>query len=304
MDTVAGRCPSCHARPDEPTAITAIEPEQPNDLFCSNIFGCPLGARMTEATLPRGTGSCSICASESLPLIEVQTRSDHVRACAFCSQLFSSIAGTELSADTAWRDTNRVCCLCGQASAAARESVASPREFSVSLALAHALLRHTDDVAAFTQFYADLPVADRSRIPDLLAAFSQRIENQKVAAVARVRLERLATHWQRQFGCRRNTSPGTKSGPAPQPGPSGDAGPIDDLNGHPIPPGLLNVSFLLAQEDDIAGWIRAAKRSGLVLERLKNLQDALEAQTDPVTARRVASLIARAAAMWDAVEEL
>src|SRR5436309_1451202 len=110
--TETERCPHCSNWPAPPSAASIRPEEKANDRFCSNLFACPVGARLNEATFPPYVKVCPVCASTRLPLLEQQTRLDHVIACAFCSALIGK---------TPDASSTGLCCLCGQSADAARQ---------------------------------------------------------------------------------------------------------------------------------------------------------------------------------------
>jgi len=282
------RCPNCRTYPDDAREFDARPTAKPDDLFCSNIYGCPIGAHLNEATLPADTRSCPLCANADLPLLSVQTRDDHLAACAFCTQLFGRIP----TPGESWGEGT--CCFCGMTSAIVREFVRDDQAMRAATMIANALRLNSED-AAFTDLYGNLLPTERPSIPDLLRSFRSRITRPAVLKVVLPRLERIHDQWRRQVGCR-----GSRRAPSSA-SPSSDKG-----TGQPFPPGVLDLNFLFSCEADPSRWIRFAKESGVRLEDLPGIQASLEAQIDEndlMTRHRVGKAVQDVAEQWDTVDE-
>jgi Tubulin like len=290
------RCPNCHSQ-GEAWPGAGSRPADGTDLFCSNIYGCSIGAHLMEATMPSEVDRCPICASRGPRLLEVQTRDDHIRACRFCTRLFDWEGGS----DSSPHPSDSPCCLCGQRPSVVAALLARD-EAQSALTLARAIMKEMDDDAAFALAYDTLSREERMRMVEHVRAFIGRIAQPQVLAVARRRLQPLADHWVQQFGCR--TAGGAHARPAEPTdtqghGPRNQAEPED-----PIPQGILDAELLLAHENDIEEWVRVAKRTGVRIDSLPAIQAVLEEQrADSLSRRRIATILKAAEEIWESIND-
>jgi uncharacterized protein YbaR (Trm112 family) len=135
---VNGRCSHCTAALEVSLASPcgAVSKADHDDRFCSNLFGCPLGGRLNEVTLPSHVRPCPVCKERSLGLLLAETRKERVLDCPFCSRLFGftpfhgsafdcckdAKQATHRNGETTTTDddntspsevSNKCCCLCG-----------------------------------------------------------------------------------------------------------------------------------------------------------------------------------------------
>jgi hypothetical protein len=202
----AGRCCSrCQLPRSRPFLSMRTEDEPPSALFCSNIYGCPVGADLFISTYPPGRhDTCAICQHQELPLLEVRTRSMHVDACVFCRKLLGFRNGRPLPPLATPSLGN--CCLCGQSFAATAALASAPQSFDAAERIGSALLASRNDDEAFGILFDTLSPDDRQRMPSHIRDFADRVRRPAVRRVLYPRLERLIAHYDRQFGCRGSSS--------------------------------------------------------------------------------------------------
>jgi hypothetical protein len=179
--------------------------EDPSNVFCSNIYGCPAGADLYRTTYPPGAHKrCAVCEDPELMLLDVRTRNMHVDACPFCRVLFDRRVDR---GDRAARTLpSGACCLCGQQFATSKALADAPQSFDVALRIASALLDSRDDAVAFGLLFDNLPAAEQHRIPSHIADYARRLHRPAVRRILHPRLTGLLEHYQRQFGCQRTAA--------------------------------------------------------------------------------------------------
>jgi hypothetical protein len=188
----ATRCPNCFTRQvatPRLDAPPAVQPAEPEELFCSNLFGCPAGGHLNDTTFPGHTSECPFCRSSELPLLRAFTRVDHLEACTFCSSLFGLEPRKE-------RPIDGDCCLCGHAYAA---KIAHP---ATAQRIACILRCTTDDGEAFRQLLTLPRTEDARSLDTMLREFLQDIKRSAVRRVVAARFEHILALYERQFGCR------------------------------------------------------------------------------------------------------
>ncbi|MCU1230515.1 MAG: hypothetical protein JWO97_3399 [Acidobacteria bacterium] len=284
------RCLNCTTFPDDLVGSRRLVDKE-NDLFCSNIYGCPAGARLYDATFPSGTRMCPICADTRLPLLEVQTRSAQVALCAFCTRLFARhIVPTAPLSGAA---THRSCCLCGQSIDAVESLKKNAIAFDQGLTCAQALLTSGSESETFRTLYQAFARAGTLAAAKIVQQFFERIVSPPVSTVVRPRIEAFLNHWREQFGCGGTTDFSSPT-PSTDETPQGN----DPVNG------ALDLEFALSHENDIGGWIRHLKNGGVPKEALDNLGASLKDQTAlPIIKRRIDNMIHAARELWDSIYE-
>jgi len=205
LRTAGGCCSRCKLPLKRPFMKPVPDQQDLSALFCSNIYGCGVGADLFGSVYPPQTPSCVVCEQREPSLLEVRTRSMHVDACTFCRTLFAESDGhPPRSAATAGAGA---CCLCGQAFSETVALSVAPNSFAAALRIARALLASRDDAQTFGILFDALPPNDRGRVPSHIRDFASRIRRPAVRYIALPRLERLLSHFDRQFGCRASAGP-------------------------------------------------------------------------------------------------
>lgn len=198
-DTADAECPRCRLPRRVPFAAFPPLDEDPADRFCSNVFGCPVGADLFATTYPRRTRQCAICESEEPTLFEVRTRSMHVDACTFCQALFGRRHGYRPASTGS--PAGGGCCLCGQTFSATKKLGQAQMSFDVALKIGAALLDSQDDMVAFGLLFDSLPAAERHHMRSHIRDFALRVQRPAVRKIVHPRLEHLLEQYGRQFGC-------------------------------------------------------------------------------------------------------
>ncbi|HEX8172331.1 MAG TPA: tubulin-like doman-containing protein [Thermoanaerobaculia bacterium] len=193
------RCPNCSTKPSRAKSHIGddtLSPAEPDELFCSNLFGCPAGGNLHNTTFPPHTLECPFCRAADLPLLRAFTREEHLGTCSLCSQLFGFSAKRKASGDTE-SSTEGHCCLCGHG-AAALDAMTEDRRKDVTTI--SCVLRCTvDDEEAFRMLVERLTPDGLER---KLLAFVDGIQRVEVRRVAAARIERILDLYSQQFGCR------------------------------------------------------------------------------------------------------
>lgn len=237
------RCPNCRLSRSAPHYRKAGEPLPAggNELFCSNIFGCPAGARLDEATFPSGTHRCRVCEHDELTLLMVRTRDHHLSRCWLCSSMLGTALDAHAATDASAHElrepasppasppkvkpcpehpsSERFCCLCGMpfsltlalAEAAAGEGGSlSERELQkmgrAFVLIGNALRCSRTTEEAFRCLMGDYFDLAGDRFEDYLICFMQRIERKEVLRVASERIDSILRLYRSQLGCRHQTS--------------------------------------------------------------------------------------------------
>lgn len=225
-------CPSCGlrraaSRHSQPGALVDTDG---SDLFCSNIYGCPAGARLDEATYPAGTYHCRVCEERELPLLMVRTRKHHLSQCWVCSESFGlsftppDVAGEQKSVDGKGlvqpcpertpTNLNPFCCLCGfdfeltrhfarvtgDESSGVDNDVRHMGRLFVLIARTLRCTRTAEE--AFRCLMGEYFELAGTRFEDYLISFAQRIERKAVLRVAGPRIDRILELYRSQLGCR------------------------------------------------------------------------------------------------------
>ncbi|HJQ41102.1 MAG TPA: tubulin-like doman-containing protein [Thermoanaerobaculia bacterium] len=210
-------CTRCRLPHKPPFGGIPVLDEDPSHVFCSNIYGCAVGAEMLRTTYPAGTHTrCAVCGDIELSLLEVRTRSSHLGGCSFCRALFESRddhvnKGRALSSG--------LCCLCGQRFATSRSLAAAPQSFEIALSIGSALLQTRDDAVAFGLIFDEIPPTEQHRIPSHIRDYAARVERAAVRRIVHPRLTNLLACYQQQFGCQRSAAardPVEENGHAPE----------------------------------------------------------------------------------------
>jgi hypothetical protein len=205
------------------------------DRFCSNLFACPVGGRLDEATVPPDVRPCSVCASRELPLLMAETREKHLHRCAYCVRLFGLVPfpgkvfnSADVPKDSSPNDpkdrtpeerknsasslasqkaseTEQHCCLCGfgydLTASLAEES--DPVTLDSMLAIGTALRCEVETEAVFRRLLGRYSDAVGNKFEEHLYRFLDDIRRPEVAHAVRPRIDALAALYRAQFGCRR-----------------------------------------------------------------------------------------------------
>lgn len=206
--TPEDRCPNCHASAASVAGIdddARLRPAPGDDSFCSNIFGCVAGGHLHDTTFPPHVDVCPLCHHTELPLRRVFTRENHLKACRYCSDLFGiQVTAGERASYRAQSD--HCCCLCGRTYTAV--DALSEDELKQLVAIGCILRCTADDEDALRQLLARRGV-ESSRLESLdkeLQAFVRSIKRPAVRHVVAARLEHVLAFYERQFGCRADSS--------------------------------------------------------------------------------------------------
>lgn len=235
-------CPSCGLQRTAPRHRVdgAVLPAGGSELFCSNLYGCPAGARLDEATFPAGTHRCRVCEDREIHLLMVRTREHHLSRCWVCSESFGlqysderrataadQIASTgdgetRSAGAKAWpcpdsprQHANPFCCLCGfsfdltrQFAHAARtagtgvdEEVRKTARLFVLIARTLRCTRTTEE--AFRCLMGEYFDLAGGRFEDDLICFVQQIRRKEVLRVAGPRIDAVLDLYRSQLGCGR-----------------------------------------------------------------------------------------------------
>jgi len=190
------RCTRCHL---QKTPLHALEPScrgTPGETFCTNIFGCRVGAHLLDATFSPAVTICIHCEHPVLRPFDVITRGAMIRACAYCSALF----GTE-DGDSA-AQVEGICCLCGRAPADVQNLKGNVRAWKTAIAIGRALIDFPDDEGAFRAIIK-AHKHDPFGIDELLRVYMRDIRSTAIATIVRDRLERILAMYARTFDCRK-----------------------------------------------------------------------------------------------------
>ncbi len=204
------RCPNCYTRQPANMRLAnqkGVQPADPDEWFCSNLFGCPAGGHLHDTTFPPNADACPLCRSQELPLLHAFAREEHLRACRFCSSLFGIKRHDEEPAtETTAGDADGHCCLCGRLYAADAKLSAADRETDetdkTDEKIGCVLRCTTDDEEAFRLLLERLPVTERAILEQKLLAFLDHTQRAAVKRVVAARLARILALYDRQFGCR------------------------------------------------------------------------------------------------------
>ncbi|HEX8407665.1 MAG TPA: tubulin-like doman-containing protein [Thermoanaerobaculia bacterium] len=227
-------CPSCSLRRIAPRHHErgTLAHAEGSALFCSNLYGCPAGARLDEATFPPGTHHCRVCEDRDLPLLMARTRDHHLSRCWVCRESFGRsfdvpsndvktkpAEGSASPAKCPERNPpamNTYCCLCGfgfeltqdfarhtsadtdAGSDGADEELKMGRLF-VLIARTLRCTRTTED--AFRCLMGKYFELARERFEDYLICFAQRIERKAVLRVAGPRIDAILQLYRSQLRC-------------------------------------------------------------------------------------------------------
>jgi Tubulin like len=259
-----GVCPRCRLSRTTLFFCGRLQDEDPAALFCSNIYGCAVGADLCTVTYPAGTRACAICEAPGLSLLEVRTRGMHIDACPFCRVLFERYAGRRPGPACAL--PAGVCCLCGQMFATSKSLAAAPQSFEVALQIGIALLRTRDDAEAFGRIFDTIPPSEQQRLPSHIHDYACRVQRHAVRTVVHPRLARLLDGHQRQFGCQQFGAPG----PAPCPPPLTDSSAaVEDGADEDTVESALSSERVsrLQTNDDYERWVSSVVRLGIDYDR-------------------------------------
>jgi hypothetical protein len=236
-------CPSCRL----PRAVSPHQERDTRgngngrDLFCSNLYGCPAGARLNEAVFPPGTHHCRVCEDRELTLLMVRTRSHHLSQCWLCSSSFGSTFklpedNSEVKApdrngssppcpEVAAASMNSYCCLCGFgfeltrgfATAAAGKTAGADsevRRMGRLFTLIARTLRCTRDTdEAFRCLMGQYFELAGARFEDYLICFVQNIQRKAVLRVVGPRIDAILKLYRSQLGCRNRNGEAGENAP-------------------------------------------------------------------------------------------
>lgn len=279
-----GRCANCGMYATDADALThtARRREAPTDRFCSNLYGCPAGAMLDHESTISVAETCAICRNEELPLLEVQTRQQHLNACRFCSVLF------DLPSTPPSGNRSGYCCLCGQCFSTT--DALSNENFEQALEIARCLTTNArDDDDAFAMLYAASSPQEIADMPRCLAAFRDRVQRPAVLSIVEPRIHDLMLHWKNQFGCR-NEEGANECSPSE---------PLPDTRSE-----MFDPNWILSYRSAVADWVSRLKRSGITRSSLRLIRESvLSRQPHDIRSPELLAMFDEAERIWEEVDD-